>query len=215
MRRSVGMSPGWSNHEAGGCKGVVFMSRDYLCLIDGCEKPAKARHLCEAHYAKLRRYGDPLVDRSGPRNTAADFHTRYERRGDDECWPWLRGTGEGYGQMGWRGKTTGAHRISFELANGREGRPLVRHTCDNRICVNPRHLIEGTKLDNRRDAVERKRIPVGEDHANAVLDDKKVRAMRDMRASGSASYQQIASAFGVSKHTAQMVVKRVTWRHVQ
>ena len=28
---------------------------------------------------------------------------------------------------------------------------VVRHRCHNRRCVNPKHLIEGTRADNKRD----------------------------------------------------------------
>lgn len=32
-----------------------------VCSIAGCENPAKSRNLCNGHYLKLRRYGDPLI----------------------------------------------------------------------------------------------------------------------------------------------------------
>lgn len=34
---------------------------------------------------------------------------------------------------------------------------VVRHTCDNPRCINPNHLIPGTKADNNRDRAERGR----------------------------------------------------------
>lgn len=40
---------------------------DRTCTIDGCDKPVviKSRGWCSAHYAKWRKYGDPLVQRYG------------------------------------------------------------------------------------------------------------------------------------------------------
>lgn len=40
---------------------------DRTCSIDGCKKPVfvKARGWCAAHYAKWRKYGDPLTRRYG------------------------------------------------------------------------------------------------------------------------------------------------------
>lgn len=32
-----------------------------------------------------------------------------------------------------------------------------RHTCDNRMCINPDHIIPGTRLDNVHDMIERGR----------------------------------------------------------
>src|ERR1044071_8669327 len=34
---------------------------------------------------------------------------------------------------------------------------LVRHTCDNRLCINPDHLLLGTVADNVKDMIERGR----------------------------------------------------------
>lgn len=38
------------------------MATAKLCSIDGCGKRVKARGWCVAHYAKVRKYGDPLAD---------------------------------------------------------------------------------------------------------------------------------------------------------
>jgi len=38
---------------------------------------------------------------------------------------------------------------------------MVRHTCDRQWCINPDHLIEGTRADNTADALERGRYDSG------------------------------------------------------
>lgn len=46
-----------------------------LCLIEGCARPLYCRGLCEAHYSRQRRYGDPLrvpARRLRPRCTIED-----------------------------------------------------------------------------------------------------------------------------------------------
>jgi hypothetical protein len=96
----------------------------------------------------------------------------------DLCWPWptkprmpwdppvnpkLRSGSTNYGKITWgtggiSHSSVLVHRLSFIVFNG----PLlpgqvVRHTCDNPPCVNPKHLIAGTHADNMADMVKRGR----------------------------------------------------------
>jgi hypothetical protein len=53
-----------------------------------------------------------------------------------------------------------AHVLAWVDANGRlpnPETPCILHHCDNRACINPEHLYEGTQQDNVRDMVERRR----------------------------------------------------------
>ena len=75
----------------------------------------------------------------------------------DECWEWQGSRrGDSYGQVYVAHKHRAAHRFSFFLANCYYP-PVVRHKCDNRVCVNPHHLEGGTQTENMRDVVERGR----------------------------------------------------------
>jgi len=82
-----------------------------------------------------------------------------DKFGVDECINWegsvLR---SGYGQLTHEGKHQVAHRFFFEkyveqIAPGM----WVLHKCDNRLCVNPKHLYQGTPIDNRADMLDRSR----------------------------------------------------------
>ncbi len=77
---------------------------------------------------------------------------------EDECWIWtgtINGPGKKrYGVIRDNYKQKKAHRVSYELHKGEIPDGLVvRHLCDNKLCVNPNHLEVGTVGDNNRDKV--------------------------------------------------------------
>lgn len=75
------------------------------------------------------------------------------------CWIWIGATRtSGYGNIGWKGKTLGAHRASYIAFNGILPEGLqINHKCDVRSCVNPSHLYVGTQKDNMGDMDARNR----------------------------------------------------------
>ncbi len=93
-----------------------------------------------------------------PRPVQERFESKYIKDLSG-CWLWQAGKdSNGYGKLQISGKSTGAHRISWELTNGPvpEGM-LVLHTCDTPNCVNSNHLFIGTNTDNMRDKVSKGR----------------------------------------------------------
>jgi hypothetical protein len=82
------------------------------------------------------------------------FWRNVDKRSKDECWPWKLSTqkNSGHGVFSIKHVWCFAHRVSFFLANGylpdKEKSLLVIHDCENPICCNPNHLLEGTPTDN-------------------------------------------------------------------
>jgi len=83
----------------------------------------------------------------------------------ETCWNWTAGgRGSGYGAMKYGNKIVDAHRISWLIHYGDIPPNIcICHTCDNRSCVNPKHLFLGTHKDNMQDCKNKGRlvIPTG------------------------------------------------------
>lgn len=146
-----------------------------------------------------------------------DLHNRFWSHVDrsGECWLWTaRRSRQGYGHFQVDGCPRQAHRVAFWLTYGHAPDGLVvRHTCDERACVRPDHLVLGTQADNCRDAVERRRHSFGERNGQSKLTDVDVCEIRFRSVCGERQ-ADIARAFGVSGTTIRNVVKRRLWRHV-
>src|SRR5262252_3697237 len=87
------------------------------------------------------------------------FWKKVQMEGPLECWLWLGTRNQlGYGitavTLNGRTQRLRAHRVSYEFAYGPIPDGLhVRHRCDTPPCVNPRHLIVGTRAQNMQDMV--------------------------------------------------------------
>jgi hypothetical protein len=75
------------------------------------------------------------------------------------CWEWIGKTYKnGYGCFGMGTREILAHRVSYAIHKGIcPADVIVRHKCDNRICINPEDLIGGTQKQNVADGWERNR----------------------------------------------------------
>lgn len=79
---------------------------------------------------------------------------------EGSCWIWSGAINtDGYPRLYRNGNgNIKGHRYVYESLKGEIPKDfVVRHVCDNILCLNPDHLIIGTQLDNIKDRVERKR----------------------------------------------------------
>lgn len=93
------------------------------------------------------------------------FWSKYDEVGD--CWIWnghikknKRYTYDLRGDFWSKSdkKTYWVHRLAYMLTKGDIPKGmLIRHSCDNSLCINPDHLLLGTPKDNYDDMVGRNR----------------------------------------------------------
>lgn len=146
----------------------------------------------------------------------SDLATRMAARTSPEpnsgCWLWFGARCmQGYGRIMVGGAMTSTHRAAWVLANGPIPPGLcVCHRCDNRLCVNPRHLFVGTIADNNRDMATKKRSTLGERNWAAKLSAGDVVAIRKSPETEGV----IARRFGVSASTVNAIRRRELWRHI-
>ena len=162
-----------------------------------------------------------------------------------ECWLWTASCKRNaYGGFKLDGKTVGAHRVSWAIANGPiPSGMFVCHRCDNPRCVNPAHLFLGDAKANAADRNKKKRHAHGATHYSVTHPEKLARGdangsrkRPERRPRGEAQHLAkldaarvkaardmhamgatiagLARMFGTGFSAMSSAVKRETWRHV-
>jgi len=136
--------------------------------------------------------------------------------GVSDCWTWRASVDAlGYGRFPYLGESK-AHRVSYRLFKGEipEGM-CVMHTCDNRQCVNPEHLVLGTQADNVLDMCRKGRHVCkpqhGESNPMSKLTAQDVEEIRTAVESGS-TQRAMCQKFGVSPMTVSRIIRKETWK---
>lgn len=148
-------------------------------------------------------------------DVAARFAEKVDRRGPDECWEWTAcRTRTGYGSFGMCGRVYSAHRAAFLLHHGREAAGCVLHRCDNRSCVNPAHLFEGTQAENIQDMDSKRRRARGAALRRNKLTESDVPVIRALYRWSGFLNREIAAEYGVAVNTISAITAGTSWAHV-
>lgn len=120
-------------------------------------------------------------------------------------------TADGYGEHRVVGVKWRAHRYVYFQTNGIIPKDsVIRHTCDNRACVNIEHLEIGTSQDNTSDRVKRNRSATGVTNGNSKLTIEQVVIIR----SSTISQRELARQYNVSQGAISQIIRRLTWRDI-
>ena len=197
------------------------------CSVPGCGPNKRiARGLCPKHYYRLRTTGTTDAGLYARGSLSDRLWRQIEKRGPDECWPWIsKSLVAGYGTIGVggkHGKKELAHRAVWIVTHGPipDGGPyphgyVVMHICDNRLCCNPAHLRLATQAENVADMHEKGRgnyegRPKGSAHGNAKLTEV---AVQEIRAAPYGSHA-LAARYGITYATLKDIRAGRSWRHI-
>jgi hypothetical protein len=143
------------------------------------------------------------------RNALDRFEAKFVKTAS--CWEWTAALGnKGYGHFWFQGRPRPASQVSHLLYVGPipEGM-FVLHRCDNRKCVNPRHLFLGSNRENMDDMVRKGRQAKGEALGTAKLSAAQARSIR----SDQRSQRVIGREYGISHTVVGQIKAGQIWRH--
>lgn len=133
-----------------------------------------------------------------------------------DCWIWQKSLDkDGYGETSisrHRRKRWAAYKVAFILYKGMVANGLqIRHTCNNKRCCNPDHLVLGTMSDNMQD---RQYNNNGIDDRNFKLNREAVLDIYHLRYDLGYTNKQLCEAYGVAESTIRNIYLGKSWQKV-
>jgi hypothetical protein len=143
---------------------------------------------------------------------AIEFYKRVRK--SRNCWEWAGAVNSnGYGKFYYQRKQFLAHRyILCGEEKGIDGR-YVLHTCDNRLCVNPKHLYFGTQTQNMIDRVNHGTVIRGEQVKGSKLTKVQVMEIISAKKNGE-NTEELARQYGVHKHHINRIARGTRWQWI-
>ena len=152
-------------------------------------------------------------------NTIQDFWNKVDIQGPDDCWIWQHRS-DRYGVFSWNGREWGSHRFSWALANNHNldlpipTEKFVCHTCDTKLCCNPRHLYLGDHKANTIDAHQRDLFAKGENIPSAKLTEQQVLEIRSMPYGRRGDNKRIQLKYNICRDQVRNIINRTHWKHI-
>ncbi len=154
------------------------------------------------------KYREPLYRNSKP--------IEY-RENENGCWEVYSHApnGNGYPKLTIRGKSFIMSRLVYCQENNLnieefDSNILIRHKCDNPLCINPSHLETGSTLDNINDKISRGRQPKGVSHGRTHLSKEDViNIFNDTRLQ-----KEIAKEYRISQSRVSGIKRKETFKDI-
>jgi hypothetical protein len=87
---------------------------------------------------------------------------------------------------------------------------IIRHTCDQPLCININHLLIGTHQDNMNDRNERNRTQKGEMNGSHKLTKQQAKEIFDSRE----NQHSLARHYNVHQSTISYIKSKKIWKHI-
>lgn len=186
------------------------------CKVEGCDNTSDARGYCPKHYAKAKRYGDPLASKGLDIGVPLAWMKSMVASPPDECVEYPYSTGSIYGQLSFRGKNRPASRVALILWTGEDpsDKFAAHGECHNPRCCNPKHLYWATPQQNSLDRERDKTLHYGSAHPNAKLNEVAVVEIRSTKLGGEVKRKDLAEKYGVSEAAITAVRAGKNWWRV-
>jgi DNA invertase Pin-like site-specific DNA recombinase len=87
---------------------------------------------------------------------------------------------------------------------------ICTHVCDNKLCINPEHIIPGTMSDNQAGMAERDRSPWGDRCGARILSSKEAKEIYALKNSG-LSQRVVGERYGVGGTAVRNIWNDINW----
>ncbi len=195
----------------------VKVYREIPCRICGEPSRVVSRRLCAKHYSRFRRTGDPQGAKKRGNGELMKLALAALDTDEDMCI--FIDERNKYNDLRHSGIRRALHVVVCELAHGPRPGEWVDacHNCGNAGCINPRHLRWDGRKGNSADREKHGTSHHGEKVNGAKLTERQVLDIYDRavacagRWTGTETYYDIASEYGICYDNVKQIKARKSW----